>query len=387
MKDLSKELRQKRAEHLYRHRRITATAQQIRMIIDGREVISFCGNDYLGLANHPAVIESFQEAANRFGVGAGAAHLINGHTKIHHELEEALAEFTGRDRALLFSTGYMANLGLAQALVGRGDTIFADKLNHASLTEGALLSRGRLRRYPHGDINLLQQRLQETGAGEKLIMTDAVFSMDGDLAPLPEITRLAQRHDAWLMADDAHGLGVLGKNGAGSLEHFALSQTQVPILMGTLGKALGTAGAFIAGSEELIEYLIQSARSYIYTTAMPAALAAATLTSLKIITTEPQRRARLHELVSYFRQQAAQQGLELLPSSTPIQGIVIGDNEKTVRVSKELFEQGFMVTAIRPPTVPAGTARLRITLSANHSEAQIDTLIAAVRLKAVRLLG
>ena len=375
MRKLKEELRQRQAKGLYRRRRITETPQQPQMIIDGREVISFCSNDYLGLANHPSVVKAFQDTANIFGVGSGAAHLINGHTRNHHELEEALAEFTGRERSLLFSTGYMANLGLIQALVGPGDTVLADKLNHASLTDGALLSRARLHRYPHGDMNLLLKRLKEAEAGEKLIVTDAVFSMDGDFAPLPELAKLAQEYDAWLMADDAHGLGVLGKTGAGSLEHYGLNATEVPILMGTLGKAFGTAGAFIAGSEELIEHLIQSARTYIYTTAMPAALAAATLVSLKIIVTEPERRNCLHELVGYFQQKARQFDLKLLPSNTPIQGIMLGDNLKALTVSERLFEQGFMVTAIRPPTVPAGTARLRITLSASHSEAQIDALI------------
>jgi len=375
MRKLKEELRQRQAKGLYRHRLITETPQQPQMIIDGREVISFCSNDYLGLANHPSVIKAFQDTANIFGVGSGAAHLINGHTRIHHELEEALAEFTGRERALLFSTGYMANLGLIQALAGPGDTVLADKLNHASLTDGALLSRARLYRYPHGDMYRLRKRLNESETGEKLIMTDAVFSMDGDIAPLPELAKLAQEYDAWLMADDAHGLGVLGKTGAGSLEHCGLNAAEVPILMGTLGKAFGTAGAFIAGSEELIEHLIQSARTYIYTTAMPAALAAATLASLKIIVTEPERRNRLYELVGYFQQRANQVDLKLLPSNTPIQGIILGDNLKAVTVSKRLFGQGFMVTAIRPPTVPAGTARLRITLSATHSETQIDALI------------
>jgi len=375
MRKLKEALRQRQAKGLYRRRRITETPQQPQMIIDGREVISFCSNDYLGLANHPGVVKAFQDTANHFGVGSGAAHLVNGHSRIHHELEEALAEFTGRERTLLFSTGYMANMGLIQALVGSADTILADKLNHASLTDGALLSRAQLRRYSHGDMDQLRKRLQKSKAGEKLITTDAVFSMDGDLAPLPELAKLAKDNDAWLMVDDAHGLGVLGKMGAGSLEHYGLNAAEVPILMGTLGKALGTAGAFIAASETLIEHLIQSARTYIYTTAMPAAIAAASLASLKIVTAEPERRNRLHERVGYFQQQANQFGLKLLPSNTPIQGIILGDNLKALAVSEGLFEQGFMVTAIRPPTVPAGTARLRITLSANHSEAQIDALI------------
>jgi 8-amino-7-oxononanoate synthase len=378
LKALEEELRRRHAKDLYRRRHIVETAQQPQMIVDGREVISFCSNDYLGLANHPAVINAFQKAANCFGVGSGAAHLINGHTRIHHELEEALAEFTGRERALLFSTGYMANLGVVQAMLGPGDRIFADKLNHASLVDGALLSRARLHRYPHCNMASLRKRLQESSPGEKLIMTDAVFSMDGDLAPLPELVELAQEHHAWLMADDAHGMGVLGGNGAGSLKHYGLSAEEVPILMGTLGKALGTAGAFIAGSEDLIEYLIQTARTYTYTTAMPAALAAATLASLNIVITEPQRRTDLQELIGYFRQKASELDLKLLPSRTPIQGIILGENNKALSMSNRLFKEGIMVTAIRPPSVPPGTARLRITLSANHSKAQIDTLIASL---------
>ena len=378
MKALGEELRQRQAKDLYRRRHITETPQQPQMIVDGREVISFCSNDYLGLANHPTVINAFKEAANDFGVGSGAAHLINGHTRVHHELEEALAEFTGRERALLFSTGYMANLGVVQAMLGLGDTLFADKLNHASLVDGALLSRARLYRYPHGNMASLRKRLQEAGPGEKLIMTDAVFSMEGDLAPLPELVQLAQEHNAWLMADDAHGMGVLGRNGGGSLQHYGLSTEEVPILMGTLGKALGTAGAFIAGSEDLIEYLIQTARTYVYTTAMPAALAAATLASLNIVITEPQRRAHLQELIGYFRQKASELDLKLLPSRTPIQGIILGDNKKALSMSNRLFEEGVMVTAIRPPSVPLGMARLRITLSASHSKAQIDMLIASL---------
>jgi 8-amino-7-oxononanoate synthase len=378
LKALGEELRQRQAKDLYRRRHITETPQQPQMIVDGREVISFCSNDYLGLANHPTVINAFKEAANDFGVGSGAAHLINGHTRVHHELEEALAEFTGRERALLFSTGYMANLGVVQAMLGLGDTLFADKLNHASLVDGALLSRARLYRYPHGNMASLRKRLQEAGPGEKLIMTDAVFSMEGDLAPLPELVELAQEHNAWLMADDAHGMGVLGRNGGGSLQHYGLSTEEVPILMGTLGKALGTAGAFIAGSEDLIEYLIQTARTYVYTTAMPAALAAATLASLNIVITEPQRRAHLQELIGYFRQKASELDLKLLPSRTPIQGIILGDNKKALSMSNRLFEEGVMVTAIRPPSVPLGMARLRITLSASHSKAQIDMLIASL---------
>lgn len=348
------------------------------MQIDGREVISFCSNDYLGLANHPQVIAALRRAAEDTGVGAGAAHLINGHSRYHHQLEEALAEFTGYPRCLLFSTGYMANLGVIQALVGTGDAVFADRLDHASLLDGALLSRARLQRYPHNDIAVLTQRLASSRAGDRLIVTDGVFSMDGDLAPLPELVRVARQQDAWLMVDDAHGFGVLGEQGGGSMAHFGLATTDVPILVGTLGKAFGTAGAFVCGDEDLIEYLIQYARSYIYTTAMPAAIAAATLVSLQLVRAESWRRERLETLIARFRQGAAQLGLQLLDSGTPIQGIVLRGNQAVVEASEKLFAQGFLVTAIRPPTVPADAARLRVTLSASHSDEQLDRLLEAL---------
>lgn len=378
MKDLQRDLAQRRQQSLYRRRRIADSPQQPRMQIDGREVISFCSNDYLGLANHPQVIAALRRAAEDTGVGAGAAHLINGHSRYHHQLEEALAEFTGYPRCLLFSTGYMANLGVIQALVGTGDAVFADRLDHASLLDGALLSRARLQRYPHNDIDVLTQRLASSRAGDRLIVTDGVFSMDGDLAPLPELVRVARQQDAWLMVDDAHGFGVLGEQGGGSMAHFGLATTDVPILVGTLGKAFGTAGAFVCGDEDLIEYLIQYARSYIYTTAMPAAIAAATLVSLQLVRAESWRRERLETLIARFRQGAAQLGLQLLDSGTPIQGIVLRGNQAVVEASEKLFAQGFLVTAIRPPTVPADAARLRVTLSASHSDEQLDRLLEAL---------
>lgn len=344
------------------------------MRIDGRDITSFCSNDYLGLANDPDVIKAFQTAANEFGVGSGAAHLINGHSRYHHELEEALAEFTGRERALLFSTGYMANLGIAQALLETGDAVFEDRLNHASLLDAGLLSQARLQRYPHLDNAALKKKLQASEANQKLIMTDGVFSMDGDIAPLPEMVKIARQNDAWLMVDDAHGLGTLGKNGGGTLEHYGLSASDVPVLMGTLGKAFGTAGAFVAGDEDLIEYLIQTARSYIYTTAMPAACAAATLVSVEKIRNGQDRRDQLNQNIQHFRTQARELGLPLLESQTATQGIMTGGSEEALRVSTLLFEMGFLVTAIRPPTVPQNTARLRITLSCDHSSTEIDHL-------------
>lgn len=348
------------------------------MVVDGKSVISFCSNDYLGLANHPEVITAFKRGADQYGVGSGAAHLINGHSRAHHALEGELAEFTGRERALLFSTGYMANLGVVSALLTRGDTVFEDRLNHASLLDAGLLSGARLVRYRHAETDHLTNKIQKRDSEHKLILTDGVFSMDGDVAPLSELSRIAQAHDAWLMVDDAHGLGVIGNSGRGSLEHYGLDTEQVPILMGTLGKAFGTFGAFIAGSETLIETVIQSARTYIYTTAPPPAVAEATRTSLRVATRETWRREHLNGLISQFRKQVQQLALNLTDSTTPIQPIITGDATKAVQASKALLDRGFLVTAIRPPTVPVGTTRLRITLSAAHTENQLERLVEAL---------
>ena len=375
---LTPALNERREAALYRTRRIAETAQQPEMRIDGRNLLAFCSNDYLGLASHPEVVQAMQQGAADWGAGSGAAHLITGHSAAHHALEEELAEFTGRPRALLFSTGYMANLGLVAALLGRNDRLFEDRLNHASLLDAGLLSRARMQRYPHADTATLASQLEDAGSGRKLIVTDGVFSMDGDLAPLPELARLAQQHDAWLMVDDAHGLGVLGKEGRGSLDHFGLGQEQVPILMGTLGKGLGTFGAFVAGSEALIETLIQQARSYVYTTAPPPAVAEATRASLRIARQESWRRERLLQLVSRFREGATALGLPLMDAETPIQPVLAGSARQALAWSGQLEEQGILVSAIRPPTVPEGSARLRITFSANHTERHLDRLLAAL---------
>ncbi|MCW8923447.1 MAG: 8-amino-7-oxononanoate synthase [Gammaproteobacteria bacterium] len=377
MKDLQKELDERKAQHLYRRRRISESAQQPEMVIDGRAVINFCSNDYLGLANHVEVKNAFIEGVKKYGAGSGAAHLVNGHSKAHHELEEELAEFTGYPRTLLFSTGYMANLGLAQALVGKGDTVLEDRLNHASLIDGGLLSGARFQRYAHNDVEQLGEKLK-TAKGETLVLTDGVFSMDGDIANIPVLADSCKQHDVWLMVDDAHGFGVLGNNGRGSLEHFNVPQNDVPIYMATLGKALGTSGAFIAGSEALIETLIQKARPYIYTTATPPAVAEATRASLQLIKTKPELREQLNSNIQYFSQCATQTGIELTDSQTAIQPIILGDEARAVAASEQLLEQGLLVTAIRPPTVPKGTARLRITLSASHTKVQIDQLIDAL---------
>jgi 8-amino-7-oxononanoate synthase len=370
------------AQSLYRRRRIVASPQGVHLTADGRELVNFCSNDYLGLANHPEVVKAFKNAADRYGVGSGSAHLVCGHGSAHHALEEELAEFTGRDRALLFSTGYMANLGAIAALAGRGDTVLEDRLNHASLIDGGLLAGAHFRRYRHADPEHLKSALEDAG-GKKLIVTDGVFSMDGDLAPLPVLAKLAQESGAWLLVDDAHGLGVLGPKGGGVLEHFGLGQADVPVLVGTLGKAFGTFGAFVAGSDALIELLIQKARTYIYTTALPPAVAEATRASLKLARAETWRRDKLKILTERFRRGAAQIGLELMPSASPIQPILIGDSRKAAALSEDLLNAGFLIGAIRPPTVPQGSARLRVTLSAAHEEAEVDRLLDTLdRLKA-----
>jgi len=377
MRKLTSDLERRRAEHLYRRRRVVEGPQQPALRVDGREVVAFCSNDYLGLANDARVAKALQDAAARWGAGSGAAHLVTGHSAAHHALEEELAEFTGRPRALLFSTGYMANLGVVSALLGRGDTVLEDRLNHASLIDAGLLSRARLRRYTHADAAAAEAQLRDA-SGEKLLATDGVFSMDGDVAPLPELAAACRRHGAWLMVDDAHGLGVLGDGGRGSLAHFGLGVAEVPILMGTLGKAFGTFGAFVAGADDLIETLIQDARPYVYTTAPPPAVAEATRVALRLARDEAWRRERLGELVARFRTGAQAIGLPLMPSETPIQPLLLGDAPRALAWSAALEARGLLVSAIRPPTVPAGSARLRVTLSAMHTEAQVDSLLDAL---------
>ncbi|NNG13615.1 MAG: 8-amino-7-oxononanoate synthase [Gammaproteobacteria bacterium] len=377
MFDLDARLAQQREHDLYRSRRIAETASDVHMRIDGKDCLVFCSNDYLGLASHPDVKAAFIAAANEYGVGSGAAHLVTGHHHAHHALEQELADFVGRERALLFSTGYMANLAAVTALTGRHDAVFGDKLNHASLIDAAQLSEAKHIRYKHADVAALDARLGLSSAKDKLVITDGVFSMDGDVAPLPELVASCNKNNAWLMVDDAHGLGVLGNSGAGTLQHFAVNN-DVAVLVGTLGKAFGTFGAFVAGSEALIETLIQSARSYIYTTALPAAVAEATRASLKIIQTDNERREHLHSLIQRFRRGAEQLGLPLMPSATAIQPLVIGEASRAMAMSDSLLEKGILVSAIRPPTVAEGSSRLRITLSAAHSETEIDQLLSAL---------
>ncbi|AKX59470.1 8-amino-7-oxononanoate synthase [Thiopseudomonas alkaliphila] len=371
--NLSARLAVRRAEHLYRSRPLLQSPQAPEVIVDGQACLAFCSNDYLGLANHPEVIAAMQQGAARWGVGGGASHLVIGHSEPHHQLELALAKFTGRERALLMSTGYMANLAAVTALVGQGDTVLHDRLNHASLLDAGMLSGARFTRYLHNDLASLEQRLSKA-TGNRLIVTDGVFSMDGDLAPLPEICQLAQQHNAWVMVDDAHGFGPLGASGGGCVEQMGLTQKQVPVLVGTLGKAFGSSGAFIAGSEELIETLIQFARPYIYTTSQPPAVACASLKSLELIQTEGWRREHLNQLIAQFRATLIAANIPLMNSHTPIQPVVVGDSAQAMQLSAKLREQGIIVGAIRPPTVPAGSARLRITLTAAHTTEQVQRL-------------
>jgi 8-amino-7-oxononanoate synthase len=375
--DLRARLDERRAADLYRQRPLLQSPQGPQVVVDGQPLIAFCNNDYLGLANHPEVIKAWQAGAERWGVGGGASHLVIGHSGPHHALEEALAELTGRPRALLFTTGYMANLGTVTALVGQGDTVLQDRLNHASLLDAGLLSGARFNRYLHNDAHSLSARLDKA-VGDTLVVTDGVFSMDGDVADLPALAKVAKARGAWLMVDDAHGFGTLGANGGGVVEHFGLGQDDVPVLIGTLGKGFGTAGAFVAGSDDLIEALVQFARPYIYTTSQPPALACATLKSLELLRTEHWRREHLARLIVQFRHGAEQLGLSLMDSFTPIQPIMIGSSARALALSKLLRERGLLVTAIRPPTVPAGSARLRVTLSAAHSEAQVQLLLNAL---------
>ena len=377
-KDLQQGLADRRQKGLYRTRKTLTSPQGPEVTVDGKSFLAFCSNDYLGLASHPEVIASLRQAACLNGVGGGASHLVIGHSHSHHRLEEELAEFTGRDRVLLYSNGYMANLGVISALLGKQDAIFQDRLNHASLLDAGQLSGARFQRYLHSDAENLEKRLERSEARRKLIVTDGVFSMDGDVAPLKSLSSLAQKHDAWLMVDDAHGFGCLGASGGGVAEEFDLPQGELPILVGTLGKSFGTAGAFVAGSEALIETLIQFSRTYIYTTSMPPSVAEATRTSLRLLKNENWRREHLQKLIQYFRQGCSELGLQLMHSQSPIQPVLAGTADSAVTMSEALAEQGILVTAIRPPTVPEGTSRLRITFSAAHEMHHVDRLLEAL---------
>lgn len=373
--DLPAYLAELKHQQRYRQRVVIDSPQGIELVINGKPYLNFCSNDYLGLANDPRVCEAMVSGVQKYGVGSGASHLINGHSHAHHALEEELAAFVQRPRALLFSTGYMANLGVISALLARGDQVLEDRLNHASLLDGGLLSQARLQRYAHADVAALRAKLSNNKTATCLVASDGVFSMDGDLAPLPALAELCRAQQTWLLIDDAHGLGVLGDNGRGILEIHAMDHHAVPILVGTLGKAFGTFGAFVAGEDDLIETLIQRARSYIYTTALPPAVAEATRTSVLLVQQDAWRRQQLQTNIALFRRLAAQINLPLMASTTAIQPLLIGDVKNTVAASTRLKQQGILISAIRPPTVPEGTARLRITLCALHTSAHLERLV------------
>ena len=362
-------------------------ARGMHIAVAGERYVNFCSNDYLGLAMHPALAAAMADAAQRCGAGSGASHLVTGHGPEHAALERELAEFVGRERALLFSSGYMANLGIAAALLERGDLVLEDRLNHASLIDAGLAVPGaRFERYAHGDAAAARDVLAKFVADANRsalgasLLTDGVFSMDGDLAPLPALATAAREHAAWLVVDDAHGIGVLGREGRGSCEHFGLEVADVPVLMGTLGKAFGSFGAFVAGASDTIELILQRARTYHYTTALPQPVAAASRAALRIATQEPWRRTRLEAAISRFRERAQRLGVPLAASMTAIQPVLFGTAGSALAASDALRAAGYWVTAIRPPTVPPGTARLRITLSAAHADADIDGLVDALAL-------
>ncbi len=388
MNTFSQQLQQALADRqsldLYRVRRTLNSPQSTEIDLDGKRLINFCSNDYLGLASHPDVIKACKQGLDTYGVGSGASHLVVGHSRAHHALEEELAAFTGRARALLFSSGYLANVGTLTALIGKGDCVYEDKLNHASLLDGGLFSGARFRRYPHLDDKKLLSLLSEKKAeGSSFIVSDGVFSMDGDCAKLPQLIELASSYKAQLMIDDAHGFGVLGSRGGGLVQHYqeagvAIDEDKLPVLIGTLGKSFGTQGAFVCGSETLIETLIQTCRPYIYTTALAPALAEATRCSLKLLQSESWRREKLQTMIKQFRAFCERLDYPLTESGTAIQGLIIGDASATLQASKLLEAEGIFVSAIRPPTVAKGSARLRFTFSAAHSQEQFEALLKAL---------
>lgn len=370
--ELAQRLAEVRGAHAQRHRRRRA-GMALRPRLDGRQVVSFATNDYLGLAADPRVIDAYRQGAACYGTGAGAAELVSGHTDAHAELEAALARFTGRPRALVISTGYMANLCVVTTLASRRTAVIEDRLNHASMLDAAILARARLLRYQHLDMDDLATRVAASPGA--LVTTDGVFSMDGDVAPLPRMIEICRGAGGTLILDDAHAFGVLGARGGGSIEHYGVTPGDVPVVVGTFGKAFGGAGAFVAADELVIEAMIQFARPYIYTTALPPALCCAMTRSLQIIEDEAGLRRRLRANIDRFRRRALARGVPLTESCTPIQPVVIGENRRAVSVAERLLAKGYWVAAIRPPTVPAGSARLRVTLSAAHAEEEIDGLV------------
>jgi 8-amino-7-oxononanoate synthase len=382
---LQLELDRRKADGLLRQRRLLDSPQAEYIVANGQDYLSFCSNDYLGLANHPTLVATLRSAAADSGVGSGASNLITGHHRYHDELEKRLAKFVELPAALVFSTGYMANIGVLGALVGRGDAIFADKLNHACLNDGGYYSLAEFHRFAHNDVAALEKLLKASTAKHKLIAVDAVFSMDGDIAPLPEYLRLCEQYDTYLYVDDAHGFGVLGQHGKGSLSHFNLKSPRL-IYMATLGKAAGVAGAFVAGQQVVIDYLIQTAKSYVYSTPAPPALSATLIESIKIIEQGDDLRAHLQHLIVTLKQHLQLKNWELLPSETAVQPLIVGSNHAAVELSEHLQKQGILVPAIRPPTVPVNTARLRISLSAAHTEQDVIKLAQALNI-AEKVLG
>lgn len=377
LKSLQQALDQRAAEGLLRQRRLLDSPQAQHIVVNGQRFLSFCSNDYLGLANRPELIAAMQAAAKASGVGSGASNLISGHHRYHDALEKKLAQFVDLPAALLFSTGYMANIGVISALMGRNDAVFGDKLNHACLNEGAILSRADFQRFPHNDVAALEKLLSVSTAKNKLIAVDAVFSMDGDIAPIPEYLALCEKYDAYLYIDDAHGFGVLGAHGQGTLNQFKLKSPRI-IMMATLGKAAGVAGAFVAGEQVVIDYLIQKANSYVYSTPAPPALSATLSAALDLIEHGDDLRTHLQRLIAVLQTTLHSKKWRLLPSATPVQALIVGSNQEAVALSDYLQRCAILVPAIRPPTVPAGTSRLRISLSATHSIDDIQTLITAL---------
>ena len=371
-------LDKRKAEGLLRQRRLLDSPQAEHIVANNKPYLSFCSNDYLGLANHPTLIAAMQKAAGDSGVGSGASGLVTGHHRYHDDLEKQLAKFVNMPAALLFSAGYMANIGALGALVGRGDAIFADKLNHACLNDGGYYSLAEFNRFAHNDVVALENLLKASTARHKLIAVDAVFSMDGDIAPLAEYLALCEKYDAYLYIDDAHGFGVLGEHGQGSLNHLKLKSPRI-IMMATLGKAAGVAGSFVAGESVVIDYLIQTAKSYVYSTPAPPALSATLSASVSLIEQGDDLRRHLRSLISYFKENLQCKRWQLMPSETSVQPLVVGDNLEALALSEYLQGQGILVPAIRPPTVPVGTARLRISLSAAHSLDDIKQLISAIQ--------
>jgi 8-amino-7-oxononanoate synthase len=378
--ELSADIKTLREEGLYRKERIIQSRQGADIVIDDKGLINFSSNDYLGLACHPEIVAAMQNAAGNFGVGSSASPLVSGKTRLHVQLEQRIATITGRERALLLSCGYMANLAIFSSLIqSRRQEIYQDRLCHASMIDGAATTGRRIRRYAHANPAALEALLKQTGKAIRLVLTESVFSMNGDIAPLPELARLCQEYNACLVVDDAHGFGVIGSQGLGGMDYFSLGQNEVPLMMATFGKALGVYGAFVAGPAELLENFVQRARPYIYSTALPPPIVAAALAALEVQIAEPERRNKLNKLVTHFRAGAEELGIKVMPSISPIQPVLIGSADDAVKISLLLEQKGIYVSAIRPPTVPANSSRLRITLSAAHSFEQIDYLLQSLR--------